>query len=412
MMIKRLTVSLICFFLAVSFLPPSASFAADGEENSTQQESAYSVVDTGELNKGIEDIIGSMGRDKKNVAVALCYTGTGETFYYNADSWWYTASLFKLPLVMKISNMQKNDQLDMESLKLSTDLETIKKKILTFSNNSWAYGMQEKVFHDDLPTIRANDLAYSVGFDPQDLPARFYTSYLYSARFYLGILRELYEHPEEYPNVLEYMLEASPTKYFHRVLEDRYPIAQKYGSAGHCCHAGGIIYTPEPVLLVVMNNGVEDLAGNKLIGEVSAYVADRAEEWHLRLQELRQEEEKRLELSRTESPAEKPAPTPEVNAEMPAGAEAAPSSENDVPAPGTLALAGLFVLLAAGTVMIMLLSRRRRKASGEGLPGERSPVPESLPADPSEREVDPLMEKLAQESVPEREEGGDHGADH
>lgn len=266
-----------CIFCA---LLPARAHAEAAEGSGDCNTASVSVIDGDALDAEIERIISSTGRSKDSVSVALYYTGTGEYYYYNANRWWYTASLFKLPMVMKITRMEEEGELDKSSLVMNTDLETAKEKILRDSNNSWAYGLLEKIFNNNIKYVRSNDLSYSEGFYAEELPQRFYSSYLYSARFYLGIIKELYTHASDYPNVIRYMCEASPEKYFHKELGDSYRIAQKYGSAGHVVHAGGIIYTPEPVLLVVMNNGVEDLAGNRVIGEISAYIAGCAEEWH------------------------------------------------------------------------------------------------------------------------------------
>ena len=351
---KKTAVLLAFLLLCSCMLLPMRACAEE-----TTEESVFSVLDEEELTAGIESIITSFHRDKKTVSVALCFPATGELYYYNADRWWYTASLFKLPLVMKISNMQMNGEIDYNKVKISTDLDTALKKVLVYSDNSWAYGLQEKVFDDDLAAIRANDLAYSTDFDAQDLPKKFYTSYLYSARFYLGILRELYAHPEEYPHVLEYMKEASPTKYFHRVLEDRYEIAQKYGSAGHVCHAGGVIYTPDPVLLVVMNSGVEDLPGNKMIGEISAYIAACAEEWHLDLEEQKKQAEEKARVEAKAKAAEPLAPVTEKPQEEPAlsviQVQPEDTEKNEHPA------AGIVLLAAAAIAVLILLAFRMRK---------------------------------------------------
>ena len=281
--ISFLTAAAVAFML----LPAAASAeAADGSGEITT--ASVSVIDEAALDAEIERIVSASGRSSDSVSVALYYTGTGEYYYYNANRWWYTASLFKLPMVMKITRMEVEGELDKNTLVMNVDLETAKEKILRDSNNSWAYGLLEKIFKNDIRYVRSNDLGYSEGFPGEEVPAGFYRGYLYSARFYLGIIRELYSHASDYPNVIRYMCEASPAKYFHKVLGDSYRIAQKYGSAGHVVHAGGIIYTPEPVILVEMNNDVNDIAGNRMIGDISAYIAQCAEEWHLELNDRSQ----------------------------------------------------------------------------------------------------------------------------
>ncbi len=283
----RRTVSFIMAAVMAWLLFPAAARAEAAEGSGEIVTASVSVIDEEALDEWIERTIDATGRSRDSVSVALYYTGTGEYYYYNANRWWYTASLFKLPLVMKITRMEVEGEMEQFQFK-NTNLEIAKEEILRDSNNTWAYGLQKDIFFDDMKYIRSNDLSYSEGFPEEELVKGFYGEYLYSARFYLGILKELYTHSDEYPNVITYMCEASPNDYFHKVLGDKYVIAQKYGSAKMCCHAGGIIFTPEPVILVVMNNSINDVNGNRMIGEISAHIADCAEDWHLALEDMAQ----------------------------------------------------------------------------------------------------------------------------
>ncbi len=198
---KRIVSFITVAALALMLLPAAASAqAADGSGDILT--ASVSVIDEAALDKEIERIIKSSGRSADSVSVALYYTGTGEYYYYNANRWWYTASLFKLPMVMKITRMEIEGELDKNALVMNTDLEEAKEKILRDSNNSWAYGLLDKIFKNDLKTVRRNDLGYSEGFPEEELPAKFFGAYLYSARFYLGIIKELYSHASDYPNVI------------------------------------------------------------------------------------------------------------------------------------------------------------------------------------------------------------------
>ena len=38
------------------------------------------------------------------------------------------------------------------------------------------------------------------------------------------------------------------------------------------------------MILVVMNYEVNDFAGNRMIGDISSYIAECAEDWHLALE--------------------------------------------------------------------------------------------------------------------------------
>ena len=112
------TVSFIMAALLAVLLFPAAALAEAADGSGEIVTASVSVIDEAELDAEIERIIDSSGRNRESVSVALYYTGTGEYYYYNANRWWYTASLFKLPLVMKMANMKKYDEIDYDSFQI------------------------------------------------------------------------------------------------------------------------------------------------------------------------------------------------------------------------------------------------------------------------------------------------------
>ena len=52
-------------------------------------------------------LIREFGRDADDycgISVGFCYTKTNEALFYYGDEWYYTASVFKLPLMMMLAN--------------------------------------------------------------------------------------------------------------------------------------------------------------------------------------------------------------------------------------------------------------------------------------------------------------------
>ena len=83
-------------------------------EEETEAERPASLprfVDDGELTAVVEQALTEALAPARlsyvPFSVAVHFTRTGETWYYNADEWYYTASLYKLPMIMRFSRWRK-----------------------------------------------------------------------------------------------------------------------------------------------------------------------------------------------------------------------------------------------------------------------------------------------------------------
>jgi len=90
------------------------------------------------------------------------------------------------------------------------------------------------------------------GIPEEELPEMYFSSNAFSVRLMMGVLRELWSNTETYPNIIECMKAANPGEYFRLTMDGQYEVAQKYGGGDGYLHTAGIIYTPTPILLVVM----------------------------------------------------------------------------------------------------------------------------------------------------------------
>ena len=107
--------------------------------------------------------------------------------------------------------------------------------------------------------------AQMAGLSEESCPAAYARTNDYSPRLMLGLLLELYRHSEDYPDVIDYMLLASPGRFFRLTLEGQYDVAQKYGSHLPTLNSAAIIYTPHPFLLTVLtasSGGAEVVLGD------------------------------------------------------------------------------------------------------------------------------------------------------
>lgn len=340
---------------------------AETEEVPVGAKSSLIFADDGELTAVVEQALEESlyGTRLTNVplSVAVCFTRSGEIWYYNADEWYYTASLYKLPMIMRFTRMTEEGELA-DQLPIFTDQnEYIKQRCLIYSDNSWAGALWRNLFTED-GVMQRIALEYS-HFPENELPPEYAGNMIYSARFMLGIVQELYDNAELYPNVIDYMKQAQPNEYFRHELEGVYEVAQKYGSADGFNHTAGIIWTPSPILLVVMSNRLAVQLGDQTIGHVAAAVADyalvvdeRADAWEKQEAERIAAEEAAAAAAAAEAAAQTPEPTaPPTPAPSPV-----PTPE---PQPEPQQLSALWALLLIPAAAGAWLLLRRRGKNGE-----------------------------------------------
>ena len=353
--VRRTAALLLCLCLLLALPLRAEGTAAEAEPPAFIDSDELTAV----VEQAVADFFKRSGVDIP-LSVAVTFTRTGETWYYNADEWIYTASVYKLPLMMKLSNLKKYDALGDYPEVLSVQTDTIMERCLVHSDNHWALFTWRSMYaSDDKFMHAALELAH---FPEDELPAGFFNTQKFSARFTLGIVQELYEHPDEYPDVLEYMKLAQPQEYFRCELEGEYEIAQKYGSADGANHTAGIIYTPSPILLVVMTNGLGASFGNHLIGHVAKAIADYA----LLVDERADAWEAELAAMATPEPTAEPtpAPTPVPTAE-PTPVPAPASTPEPSPAPTPTALdrvqpLWLLALIPISALGLWLILKKKR----------------------------------------------------
>ena len=88
--------------LLLSTLPVWASAGAVEAEDDPP-----TFVDDGELTavveQAVEESLAGTRLTNVPVSVAVYFTRSGESWYYNGDEWYYTASLYKLPMIMRFT---------------------------------------------------------------------------------------------------------------------------------------------------------------------------------------------------------------------------------------------------------------------------------------------------------------------
>ena len=219
------------------------------------------VIDSDALTELVENYLRENNRSGNGIAISYCYTGTGEIWLYNGDTFFEGASLYKLPLSMLIDNGIARGDLTPESELCGLNVMYALERMLVYSDNTVAECLLGLYDSAELRALGAQ----MAGLSEESCPAAYARTNDYSPRLMLGLLLELYRHSEDYPDVIDYMLLASPGRFFRLTLEGQYNVAQKYGSHLPTLNSAAIIYTPRPFLLTVLtasSGGAEIILGD------------------------------------------------------------------------------------------------------------------------------------------------------
>ncbi|MCR5088917.1 MAG: class A beta-lactamase-related serine hydrolase [Oscillospiraceae bacterium] len=209
------------------------------------------------------------------ISIGYFSSGTGETWYWNPDRSYYSASLYKLPLMMMYAEKVSTGELSQDSEFLGLKLSDLEYEILVNSNNDLAYSMLCTLGE---PTAVRRSFQLLA-----DQPSEYYDwsfcalSY-FNVRFMTDVLVTLLQNQEQFPEIMDMMKKAQPGHYFRlRLGEERFEIAQKYGSyhdedENDWNHCAGVVFTPEPFALTVMTRygGISE----NIIGDLAEIITE------------------------------------------------------------------------------------------------------------------------------------------
>ena len=314
-------VRFLCLLLVCALLLPCAGVsAAKGKEPYVfhfdadfSQESLAEVIER-YLKK--KHLLGN------NISIGWYDLQSGEEYYRNPDLLLEGASTYKLPMAMVYADMIDAGEISLEDTIGPYVLRDALEGILVWSNNPKARVLQAYLSEDKGEFKRM--LIPNSGLDESELPPQYFRSNNFSPRFLIGTLRTLYDNPEKYALLLDYLKQARPNDYISRY-SGEIEVAHKYGSdAGFVCDTG-IVYAERPFLLCVMSYGVG--GAHLIISEIARIAMDYAD--YL---------------------AAQPAPTPE------------PTPEPEQPAaPEKHGSALLPIAVAAGAALLILPFRLKKK---------------------------------------------------
>ena len=301
------------------------------------------LIDAAALDSWMEEYVAQNGLngDYQVFSVGFCYTGTGDFWFWNADQWMYSASLYKVPVSMLLAEKEAAGELTQDTVianqYASGTLAHLESTALTFSNNDSGHALVEYMGGSYAGKCADQIVKFT------SLPESYFTSddfnnlSYYTARFMTHVMKTLYDGGEEaFPHVIEYLLDAQPNDYYNSDagLKGSYAIAQKYGAfveqnGNNNNHCAAIIYTPTPVIVVVMTKNVGDY--QRRIAEVGSHLAGYA----LELDEKKAaQEQEALSLAATQDLAEVAPPDAGAVQQESNGDESGNTTGNETPQTG------------------------------------------------------------------------------
>ena len=365
-MMKAVLRRMLLLLLVLLLLPRPAALAEEADEQE-------SILDEDYLNDWTETYLRENGLDNswQDFSVGFCYTATGDCWYYNPDQFMYSASLYKVPVSMLAEEKVAAGELSKDDTSMGSPLSYLIFSALVYSSNEAGHALVRLLGGTDWGKCSDQSTRYT-DLDESYFTPDFYGSSFYTARFMTQVMRTLCEGREDrFPYVIECMLQAQPDGYMNLTLKDRYPIAQKYGAyqednGPNNNHAAAIIFTPNPIVVVVMTRNVGMFQDH--IAAFGSFLADYALELDEKLAEREATAatpepspeptpEPTAEPTAEPSPEPTPLPTPEAS-EAPAP-EPSPVVEQQAASP--LALYGIPVLLALAALSLLIHGVRRSR---------------------------------------------------
>ena len=260
--IKRGAAFLLALLLCAAADPVRATAGEDGGKEACPyapytEEEAEALFAGKDWDTVLEEMLQRINPQYFQLGLGYCNTVTGEEHYFNPDEYITGASLYKAPLNMYISEQIALGNMDADLKINGRPYADARAASLTYSNNPDSLAMVTLL--GGWPAYRAA-IADFVGADPED------GDYLgkgnrFTARQLTGCMTLLAREPERFPEVTECLLESAPDL-FLKYADVPYPIAQKYGNINEggsmLFHVAGIVFTDDPIALVVMTNNLPD----------------------------------------------------------------------------------------------------------------------------------------------------------
>lgn len=213
----------------------------------------------------VADFLAERGIDPGQVTAGYYNTVTGEEYYHNPDTLMYGASVAKLPTNMLFAERVSKGEMTMDTMLQGNRYGLLQELSLVNSDNPAMEIMVKELGGNVYAEFRKQILPY-IGETEETVDEAFLARNFFTPKQILYTLQLLYGNEDKYPGVEACMQKASPHDYF-RGNNPPYTIAHKYGwytdNGIRYLNDSAIIYTDDPILLVMFTANVEDARTQK-----------------------------------------------------------------------------------------------------------------------------------------------------
>ena len=270
---KVLKTSLILLIVLALLLPLAPRAAAEDAELDDERFAGRTWQEI------VDEFLAGHRAAPESIACGWCNTVTGEERYHNGDQYMVSGSMYKVPINMIFTEKVHNGEIGWDTFIGGYRYEYCLHATIVDSNNEVAKGMWD--YLGGYQPYR-HILAPYMGEDPDTVDEKFYENNFSTPRQMIYALKLLQTESERFPKLIDEMLQAEPNKYFRERAHD-YDIAQKYGywpdpnswhvSLNDCV----IIYTEEPICIVIFIDSVNEQASRELLKDYCDLMIDYTE---------------------------------------------------------------------------------------------------------------------------------------
>lgn len=258
-------------------LLPAAVYADDGtaSPSPTPEVSAPSAPES--LDSRIKKIVSYYGLGEGSLSVAYNNMTTGEYYGYNEKTYMFAASTYKLPLNMYYYMMENSGEIDPHADVGGYDLSDAHYLSIVNSDNSASEAMMNALgsyrHYKDLMFQTFGDSYYSANIDPV-----VYEDNDYPAGFLMNVLQYLYNHQEDFQEMLSYMSSPDQINAVDNTLRSQVTVYQKQGWYNEVNTVTEIVMAEQPYLAVIM---VDDYSyqGPSVLSDVNTAIYEYTQEY-------------------------------------------------------------------------------------------------------------------------------------
>ena len=366
---------LLSLCLIVPLFPSASADEAADSPTDVEAEDEYAYTLDGKTwDELIEEFINKYSPDGDQISLGYYNTVTGETHFYLPDKYFIGASLYKLPLCMFFQQAINIGAYTEEDFIYNYKLGELIRGSIVESNNDYAHALL-KTFKE--PRGYRLSIAEYVGVNTKtiEFDSPYWSNTYFNARQIISCLRYLYEDPDDFQIIMDYMGQAEPHKYFN-YHEQSVPVAHKYGYVtefkSYFINDCGICYTEDPILIVIFTRDVRQYTDalpdycTLMIDYSNASREQRLENEAREEAERLTEDERLAEQARLEAEAKAKAEAEKEEAEK----TAEPLSKYDISTPRRKA-AILVLTVTAGVLLIIQIIRLFRPRQKRRHPDSR-----------------------------------------